>query len=236
MINTYQQRLTRQLDIVPLGILGEQITVIGAGAIGSWTTLALAKMGFASILVYDYDKVDELNMNCQFYPIRDIGTPKVEALAHLVKDFTEVEIIGRCAKYVEGTFPGIVIAAVDNMAVRKTIWENHFKKPYRTKAIIDPRMGAENALLYVMDPKSDRDDKSYRQSLYDDDAAVPEKCTAKSTIYCANMLSGLVVKAVKDVLTSTNYLRTAQWDIAGDTFVGFKNGAEKVSSEQLGIA
>ena len=31
------QHLTRQLDLVPLHILDTPITVIGAGAIGSWT-------------------------------------------------------------------------------------------------------------------------------------------------------------------------------------------------------
>jgi tRNA A37 threonylcarbamoyladenosine dehydratase len=36
--------LTRQADIIPEHILKKQITIVGAGAVGSFTTLALAKI------------------------------------------------------------------------------------------------------------------------------------------------------------------------------------------------
>lgn len=218
------EHLTRQLDLVPLEILGEKITIIGAGAIGGWVTLSLAKMGFSDITVYDYDKVDVVNLNSQFYRQGDVGEHKVSALQKLVKDFTGVSISATTMKYERGIFPGIVIAAVDSMQVRKTIWENHANKAPFTKAIIDPRMGAESALLYVMRPMGAKDQKSYTKTLYSDQDAVAERCTAKSTIYTANLLSGLVVKAVKDLLTQPDYLRSAQWDIAANDLFCFKAG------------
>lgn len=210
--------LTRQMDIIPASVLGEKITIIGAGAIGGWTALALAKMGFADITVYDFDKVDTVNMNSQLYRLGDIGYPKVGALRQMVLEFTGVEINGKNERYEKGIFPGIVIAAVDSMEVRKLIWHNHAKKSPFTKAIIDPRMGAEAALLFSMNPMDAHDCETYPKSFYTDDAAVQERCTAKATIYTANLLSGLVVKAVKDRLTQPSYLRTAMWDIAGNTF------------------
>jgi len=215
--------LTRQLDLIPLEVLGEKITIIGAGAIGSFTALALAKMGFGDITIIDFDKIEEENMNSQFYRYSDIGTKKVTALQKLVADFTKTEIAARDERYERGTFPGIVISAVDSMEVRKRIWMNHKNQAPFTKAIIDPRMGAETALLYVMSPMDERDIESYEKTLYTDDSAVQERCTAKATIYTANMLSGLVAKAVKDLVTSPGkYLRLAQWSIKDDQFIAWK--------------
>lgn len=214
--------LTRQADLIPEQALGEQITIIGAGAVGSWVTLALAKMGFENLTVYDHDTISIENMNCQFYPIGDIGKPKASTLAQMVHCFTKVEIQAHCKPYEKGRFPGIVISAVDSMAVRRLIWEEHQGKSFGTRAVIDPRMGAENALLYVMNPMSDADALSYGKSLYADSDAVQERCTAKATIYTANMLSGLVCKAVKDLVTRPDYLRIAQWNIADDAFQGYR--------------
>jgi molybdopterin/thiamine biosynthesis adenylyltransferase len=220
---TFQnEHLTRQLDLVPLEILGEKITIIGAGAIGGWTTLALAKMGFSNITVYDFDKVDTVNLNSQFYRFADVGQPKVTALARLVYEFTQVSICPMAQRYEGGTFPGIVISAVDSMEVRRKIWAEHAGKSPFTRAIIDPRMGAEAALLYVMRPMDRKDQSSYSTTLYNDADAVQERCTAKATIYTANLLSGMVVKAVKDILTRPDYLRSVQWDIAGNDMFCFK--------------
>lgn len=207
------EHLTRQRDLIPVDILGEPITIIGAGAIGSWTALSLAKMGFGNIHVIDFDNVDTVNLNSQFYRFCDVGKSKVEALKSLVKDFTGVEIRATHGYYERGIFPGIVIVAVDSMKARETAWKNHFQQSPFTKAIIDPRMGAETALLYCMRPMQKSDGESYEKTLYTDDAAVQERCTAKATIYTANLLAGLVVKCVKDILTRKDYLRIATWDI-----------------------
>lgn len=216
--------LLRQLEIIPLSCLGEPITVIGAGAIGGWTTLALAKMGFCNIKVLDFDKVDEVNINSQFYRISDIGKLKVEALRDLVRDFTGTEIAVHNVVYEVCQFPGIVVSAVDSMKVRSQIWKAHSLKSMGTKAIIDPRMGAETALLYVMNPMDDKDIKTYEKTLYEDKDAVQERCTNKAVIYTANLLSGLVAQAVKDVAVGKDYLRLAQWSIKDFQLQAWKKG------------
>lgn len=217
--------LTRQADLIPSERLGVPITIIGAGAVGSWTALALVKMGFENLTVFDHDTIEIENMNSQFYPMSAIGKHKAESLAKLVKDFTNVDIKWHNGKYVSGIRQGIVISAVDSMAVRKAVWENHKDTAIYTQAIIDPRMGAESALLYVMNPMSEADQESYEKSLYSDESAVQEKCTAKATIYTANMLAGLVCKAVKDLVTRPDYVRTVQWNIAENAMVAFSRKA-----------
>ena len=216
------QHLTRQMEILPPDKLGEKITVVGAGAIGSFTVLALAKMGFTDITVYDFDTIEIENMNCQFYRHSDIGKPKVEALYELVKDFTNVEVEAKNELYEGQMCPGIIISAVDSMEVRKLIWDTHKEVGIHTKMIIDPRMGAEVALMYVMNPMNYDDIESYDKTLYSDDEAVQERCTAKATMYTACMLSGLVAKAVKDIATDfEKYPRIVQWSIKDNVFQSY---------------
>lgn len=215
--------LTRQLDILPPEKTEIPITVIGAGAIGSFTVLALAKMGFEMIQVFDNDEIEVENMNCQFYRFKDIGKPKVIALKELVKEFTNVEIDARHELYERGSFKGIVISAVDSMKARKLIWDNHKELSPATKFIIDPRMGAETAMLYAMNPMSVKDIVSYEKTLYSDDNAEHERCTAKATMYTACMLSGLVAKTVKDIVTNGNYPRTVVWSIKDNDFIAASN-------------
>lgn len=211
MIN--QNFLTRQSDIIPSNVLHRKITVIGAGAIGSFTVLSLAKMGFHNITVYDFDEVDDVNMSCQFYRYTDIGKPKVEALRDLVKDFTgaEIDIVNKA--YEGGKFNGIVISAVDSMAVRKLIWDNH-KNNVGTTYVVDPRMASEYAMLYTMSPNSDKDINSYEKTLFDDSEGLTERCTARSTMYTVNMIAGQTAKAVKDIVTGFESVpRIVDWNI-----------------------
>lgn len=205
--------LTRQLEIIPVEVLGQPITIIGAGAIGSFVTLTLAKMGFQDITVYDDDKIEVENLNCQFFRFSDIGKNKAQALNELVKDFTGVDISFYPSRYEGGQKKGIVISAVDSMAARQLVWDNHKEFAVGTKLIIDPRMGAETALCYAMNPLSPKDVESYEKTLYSDESAVHERCTAKSTMYTALALSSHVAKIVKDFVTGNKYSRVCEWSI-----------------------
>lgn len=207
------EHLTRQLDLIPMDKLNQKITVIGAGAIGSFTILALAKMGFQNIEVWDFDKVSPENMNCQWFRISDIGRPKVEALQEIIAAFTGTRIHAINSKWEGNPLEGIVITAVDSMRVRAAVWKS-CKKRWQVRWYIDPRMAAEYALSYVMDPSDEKDQITYEKTLYTDENAVQEPCTAKATMYTATMIAGHVAKHVKDVVTGGQYARVTQWDIA----------------------
>jgi len=204
-----QAYLTRQLDLIPISKLGMPITVIGAGAVGSNTVLQLARMGFGNITVIDFDEVSEENMNSQGYFTTHIGRKKVECLQEMVKLAIGFDIKVEDKYYIDDNLTGLVISAVDSMEVRKNIWENCTNAEY----IIDPRMAAEFATLAVMKRSSGKDLADYVKTLYTDDEAIHESCTAKATVYCANLLSGLVTKAVKDIATGNPYTRFVHWNI-----------------------
>ncbi len=204
--------LIRQFELIPMEALKERITIIGAGAIGSFTALALAKMGFHQMVVYDHDVLEHENMNSQFYPMGFIGEPKVKVLKDMITSFTGTEIVVHHARYEGGVFPGIVISAVDNMKTRELIWNQH-KNQGVTRMIIDPRMSVESGLFYAMSPNDEKDQGSYEKTLYSDEEAVPERCTMKSVMFTPLLLSGFIAKTVKDLVTGNPYLRVAQLGI-----------------------
>ncbi len=214
------EHLTRQLDLIPVSVLGEPITIVGGGAIGGFAALFLVKTGFTNVTVIDYDTVDVVNMNSQFFRFKDIGKPKVLALQELIEDFTGVKITAVNDKYTSGVYPGIVVSAVDSMATRKLIWDEHKEHGFRTKLIIDPRMSAEYCALYAYEPM-DRSAK-YENALYSDAEAVAERCTAKATMYTVGPIAGLVAKVVKEFLTEETYTKIIQWSINGNDFKGWR--------------
>jgi molybdopterin/thiamine biosynthesis adenylyltransferase len=208
----FKDTLQRQWDLIPMEVLSKRITIIGAGAVGSWTALALAKMGFLNLEIWDDDEIDVVNMNCQFYPVTSIGEKKVIALQDMINMFTGHKVNVVSGKYEGTSITGdIVISAVDNMEVRKSIWDNS-----KATWFIDPRMGAESLLLYTMKRHDPADMETYSKTLHTDGEGVQERCTAKSTIYCSNILSGLAARAVKQIATGQPHTRIVNGALSSD--------------------
>ena len=210
---TENQHLTRQRDLIPMEVLSTPINVIGAGAIGSFTLLALAKMGFNNLTAIDFDVIDVENMNCQFFRFKDIGKKKVVALQELVEDFTNVKITAIDDRWNGALMDGITICAVDSMKVRKEVFDAHNRKAFTTKVIIDPRMGAETASLFTYNPISPRELESYSKTLYSDDEAVQERCTSKATIFCVLGISSLICTTVKEFLVNDKRAKNIAYDL-----------------------
>lgn len=223
--------LLRQLDLIPLSCLKQPITVIGCGAIGSFTVLSLAKMGFTELTAYDFDEVGLENMNSQFYRRADIGRNKASALKALVYDFTSEWINGKAERWHDQQLVGIVITAVDSMRVRQAVWDAARRNPAVTW-LIDPRMAAEYAVSFVVNPHDAVDIASYEKTLHSDESSVQEPCTAKSTIYTAVMIAGYIAKHVKDLVTGAPYARISHWDIRHNTLTNWgKSHGEQQSIE-----
>lgn len=207
-INKY---LTRQSDLIPESVLGTPITIIGAGAIGSLTALTLAKMGFHKLTVFDDDKIEHVNINNQFYRLSDIGSMKVDALASLIKDFTDVDIVKMPVRASGMLKDKIVISAVDSMKSRKEIFDLFYGS-----VLIDPRMAIEYACIRTFFPADRPED--YTNSLHSDEEAVAERCTAKATMYTASLLAGQTSKIVLDYVLGRDVIRSLEWDIGKNNY------------------
>lgn len=218
----------RHKDLINPEAYTKKIVIVGAGAIGSFVTLALAKMGYHNLHVYDFDTIDEANIGNQFYPTTAVGQPKTLALAEMIHMFSGVKITtyeGKLDEKSPRLNADIVISAVDSMEVRKLIYD--LADCYW---LIDPRMGAEYAMMRVLKvaegSKSDHED--YKSTLYSDSEAVRERCTAKTTIYTVNLIAGQVVKAVKDITTNSDshVITSLDWNINKNAMVAFSNGTK----------
>jgi molybdopterin/thiamine biosynthesis adenylyltransferase len=199
---------SRQMDLANPSIFSKYpITVIGAGGIGAATVLTLAKVGFDKIVVYDYDRITDVNYPNQMLPmvwykesIARVMTayptsdqPKVDVLKDMVANMTKVEIVPRMAWFKEQTLTDIVICAVDNMKTRRDIWAHALIDP-DILLYVDGRMAGNDHTIYSVDMLKDSclSSYSYETTLYSDEDAVQVPCTAKSTIYTNLNIASLI--------------------------------------------
>lgn len=202
---------TRQQDLVDSRIFNTPITIIGGGGIGSFTTLALAKMGFSDIAVYDDDIIEEHNLPNQFYPIGYCCKEKVLALQQVVLDFAGTMIkptFGRWDKSIAFK-QGIVISAVDTMAVRKEL----YNALNATKNIfIDGRMGGHQLEIRTCQMGNIPDMKKYKATLWNDNETSPLPCTQKAVMYNVLMIASLIANQCRLTLQHKIYNREIIYD------------------------
>lgn len=174
------------------------MTVIGAGGIGSPAVLALAKMGVPEIIVWDDDSVEPHNLPNQMYRGADIGSPKVEALQATVQAFTGTQIRIQPNRFEPGQpLSGIVIAAVDRMDARATIWDAVKANIMNVQLFIDARMGAEVGHLYTIDTSNLDVSRAYERTLYSDEDAEELPCSAQAIIYTVFFMAALIASHIK---------------------------------------
>ena len=184
-------RFIRQRDILPPDKLAAlEVTIIGAGAVGSFTCLTLAKMGVTDISIFDGDTVEEHNLPNQWYKPDHVGWNKTDALWDIIVDFTGVELRARSHHYTHEPLTGIVICCVDTMDTRLLLWRE--VKKFKPDLYIDARMGAEVGKILVVNPADPASCRRYEEDLYPSSEAFHAPCTAKATVYCAAGLGAFI--------------------------------------------
>lgn len=175
------------------------IIVVGCGSTGSFITLNLAKLGFNSISVIDFDKVEGHNIPNQFYRIKDIDKLKVDALKEIVKEFTDIEINTINQKIDENynfdvDLNTLFIFCLDNIETRKTIYEKIKDFPIK---LIDTRLGGEGYQIYSVDLENEEEKKVYEENLKGETADAP--CGQKSVIYTILSIASETAQIVKQI-------------------------------------
>ena len=165
------------------------VTVIGAGATGSWLVLQLAKLGITDITVWDFDIVEPHNAPNQLFAWGDTGKPKVEALQEIVKHQTGWEIKIRNERYVNTPLSGYVFCMIDTMEGRKSIWNNAIKFKPLVKHYIEPRMGLDVARVYNLSPMDFPSHAPYEATLYGDDVAEVSACGTSMTVITSALVT-----------------------------------------------
>jgi molybdopterin/thiamine biosynthesis adenylyltransferase len=207
----------RQLDILtPEKAEKEAITIIGAGATGSFVALTLAKMGFKDITVYDKDNVELHNLPNQFFPVSCLGDNKALALQATVEDFTAIKIKAIPEMFEDQKLSGIVISALDSMSGRKLIFERCIKD--KVKLLIDPRAGAEVVRVFTIDPNISFDQKFYRDNWFEDSAGLSTPCTAAAIIYSVQSITSFICNQVKRYVMMEDFKKDIYMDLINHVF------------------
>ncbi len=189
------------------------VTLIGAGGIGSAAAMELAKMGVMDLTVYDFDAVEEENLNSQWYREADVGKAKVAALAEGVRAYAGFDPKIRDERYEDQPLGGTVIAAVDSMAVRRKIWEQIKLNP-SVELFIDGRMGGLVSQVLAVRPCDPDDIRRYESLLHKDEDVAQEPCTGRAIVFntfgIASIISAILRKWWVDGVLIP--MRTLDWD------------------------
>jgi len=191
LIENNAERYSRQRDIVPPDRLERtKGTVIGVGAIGRQVALQLAAMGVPWLQLVDFDVVEIENLAPQGFLEKDLGQRKVEATAAFCRKINnEIEIQVHDQRFRRSMEVGnMVFCCVDRIDTRRLIFE---AVKDGISFFVDGRMNAEVIRVLTVCAASGR--AFYPQTLFRVEEAHTGPCTAKSTIYTANIAAGLMV-------------------------------------------
>lgn len=186
-----ENRYSRQQDIVPAERLEScAVTVIGVGAIGRQVALQLTAMGIPWLQIIDYDSVEESNIASQGYLETDLGRPKTDATAEacwrINSELSIHTINGRFKRSLD--IGNVTFCCVDAIETRRLIWE---AVKDRCGFFSDGRMSAE--VMRVLTACDAVSRKYYPTTLFTANEAYAGTCTAKTTIYCANIAAGMMI-------------------------------------------
>lgn len=181
-----------QADVKPPVLIG------GGGGIGSWLTVLLTRAGF-ECHVFDFDMLEEINMAGQLYMHKNIGSPKVEALAAVTRELCREEIIPYNERMDKTTMTNdIVFSAFDNMKARRDMFEVWLESNRgNAKAVfIDGRLTMEQLTIFTVRGNDAQAIIEYEQVHLFDDSKVPDlPCSAKQTSHGAAMIAAHMVES-----------------------------------------
>ena len=184
-------RFARQADLVPRDRLHDlTVTVVGVGAVGRQVALQLASVGVPRIQLIDFDTVDETNITTQGYGQHDLLQPKVEAcratMANIDPDLDVATLQDRFRP--THSVGDVLFCCVDSITAREAIWRGAGST---ARFWCDGRMLGEVIRILTVDGANAKD--RYPGTLFSPSEAEPGRCTARSTIYTANIAAGLML-------------------------------------------
>lgn len=178
----------------------QHIVVGGAGGIGSWAAMFLARIGH-HLYIYDMDTIEETNLGGQLYGQKQIGLNKAAAtkenIHYFCGDDAHVTLYERYAEK-DGIVTPIMFSCFDNMHARKIMFEKWAAYDKR-EAFVDGRMLAEVGNVFLVQ-KGQED--AYREKLFDDSEVEEAPCSFKATSHCGALTGSQMVSVLNNYLTN----------------------------------
>jgi hypothetical protein len=219
-------RYLRNKDLIKQSLLDE-VTIIGAGGIASALVTILAQMGFKKFHIWDDDKLEEHNISTTAYPENCVGMTKVECARNAILWHQKGAKVDMYLKrwVPKDYLSDIVLLTPDNMETRLDV-HMQWKRNTNRRALIDMRMGALTMEVISVEKDNDNFIKTWQASNKISD----EACTAKHTIFTANIVAGLGASQLFNVLHNRSYWQYIRQSLAPLSF-GREYPINKINNE-----
>lgn len=204
----------RQSRLVEPSFREAEVMVIGAGMVGSWTALLLARQ-VHTVSVWDDDIVSLENLGTQAFNDLDVGLYKVTAIER--QTFGIGNVVVRSRRFPE---PGIhsspmceklfVVSAVDSMEGRRRIAE--WCRDEICDGFIDGRVLGEIAARYFLTSSEDYDWYLENKMPSDEDVP-PVTCGATGTPYVGMWLASRIVATLNNHCKGIPERRELVWHV-----------------------
>ena len=201
----------RQADIFdPNEHVGANVTFVGCGGIGSFSALAVAKLG-VNVTLIDYDKCEPHNVPNQMLSTPSAGDSgevhKVKDVADTIRQYADVRcrpIVGKITEAGlehDGTTEpwrpdGLIVSGLDSMVSRKAVWSNIKHKPM-VERYIDARLAGQLIVIYSVDPTDPNECDRYEATLHTDEEAEPLPCTERGVIDVGFQVGAQIARKVR---------------------------------------
>ena len=179
----------------------QKILIAGIGGIGSNLAFQIARMAPDTLILYDNDTVESVNMSGQLFSRRDVGRTKTDAMVEMINDYTTASTVwGISDLYTENTDPcNVMMCGFDNMEARKTFfnsWFKHINKESTDKSkclFLDGRLSMDTLQIICLTGDDDINIKRYQEKfLFSDEEAEETICSMKQTTYLACMIGSIM--------------------------------------------
>lgn len=186
-----------------------RVTILGAGATGSFTALALAKLGFKDIHIWDGDTVERHNVPNQLHRWSDMGSSKVDATKAIVASFCDgldevtpmITTHNQMFEEEDELTYGIVVCAADSMEARELFWRK-IKGSLKVDLYLDPRVGGQLFHLYSIIPHNPEHIEIYEASLHSDEEGSEVPCGERATCDMSFLVASRVTRAIRRFVVS----------------------------------
>ena len=112
---------------------GSSVAIFGIGGVGSYSAETLARSAVGKIILVDFDKISESNINRQIHSLKStVGLNKAEVMGERIKDiYSECEVIkeinllkeNNIKEFFEKYNPDFVIDAIDMVKTKAMLIE-----------------------------------------------------------------------------------------------------------------
>ena len=219
-----QMRHVRQALIVPEETRSLNVLIVGAGFLGSWTALTLARM-VNRVDIVDFDTVGPENHGTQAFTSSHTARGKTLALMEMAGDLPLYGLNGRFDgdEHISADHD-IVISCVDSMATRLDILDAAMGTMC---TFIDTRALGETACVAVVRNKKEHD--RYIAELPSDDEVPQVRCGAEGATYTGLWVASYVAAAVNNLGRGLPVPHKIVWHVGLNTQVG---GSEIETEEE----